>query len=40
MCENKILNKYFDFENPGSFSGLNGLLKNNKKIDKVEAENA
>lgn len=28
--ENKILNKYYDYENPGSFSGLNSFLKNNK----------
>jgi len=28
--ENKILNKYYDYENPGSFSGLRSFLKNNK----------
>ncbi len=29
--ENKILKSYTDIKNPGSFSGLSGFLKNNKK---------
>ena len=28
--EEKILEKYDDFDNHGSFSGLSGFLKNNK----------
>jgi len=35
--ENKILNKYYDYENPGSFSGLRSFLKNNK-IKKSQAK--
>ena len=30
----KILKLYTDPKNPGSFTGLDGFLKNNKKIKK------
>ena len=33
----KILDKYYDPKNPGSFSGLSGFLKNNK-VNKIEAK--
>lgn len=35
---NKILKKYTNPSNPGSFSGLSGFLKNNKKLDKKLVE--
>jgi len=34
--ENKILNKYYDYENPGSFSGLRSFLK----YDKIKKSHA
>ena len=33
----KILDKYYDPKNTGSFSGLSGFLKNNK-VNKIEAK--
>jgi hypothetical protein len=35
---NKILKKYIDPAQPGSFSGLSGFLKNNSKLDKSLVE--
>jgi hypothetical protein len=30
--KSQVLSEYTDPKNPGSFSGLSGFLKNNKKI--------
>ena len=31
---NEFFNQYYDYSNPGSFSGISGFLKNNKKYSK------
>ena len=35
----KIIDKYTDPANPGSFSGLSGFLNNNKSLNKKQVEN-
>lgn len=36
----QILNKYTDIKNPGSFSGLSGFIKNNKKLKVKNIKNS
>jgi len=38
--DEKIVEKYTDFKNPGSFQSVTGFVKNNKKISVASAEKA